>query len=67
MPAPCNTNAAIIRQQWRPLFDKCSNVMGVNTLVALNSQGLFFLDPFGEVVRVLREYGIGMPPSAPLA
>jgi pSer/pThr/pTyr-binding forkhead associated (FHA) protein/S1-C subfamily serine protease len=41
-----------------PLFDKCSNVMGVNTLVALNSQGLFFSIHAGEVVRILREYGI---------
>ena len=41
-----------------PLFDKCANVMGVNTLVALNSQGLFFSIHSGEVVRVLREHGI---------
>jgi pSer/pThr/pTyr-binding forkhead associated (FHA) protein len=41
-----------------PLFDKCSNVMGVNTLVALNSQGLFFSIHASEVVRILREYGI---------
>ncbi len=41
-----------------PLFDKCGNVMGVNTLVALNSQGLFFSIHSAEVIRVLREYGI---------
>lgn len=41
-----------------PLFDKCGNVMGVNTLVALNSQGLFFSIHAAEVVRLLREYGI---------
>ena len=41
-----------------PLFDKCGNVMGVNTLVALNSQGLFFSIHASEVVRILREYGI---------
>ena len=41
-----------------PLFDKCANVMGVNTLVALNSQGLFFSIHAGEVVRILRENGI---------
>jgi pSer/pThr/pTyr-binding forkhead associated (FHA) protein len=41
-----------------PLFDKCGNVMGVNTLVALNSQGLFFSIHASEVVRLLREYGI---------
>ena len=32
--------------------------MGVNTLVALNSQGLFFSIHASEVVRILREYGI---------
>ncbi len=41
-----------------PLFDKCANVMGVNTLVALNSQGLFFSIHASEVVRILRETGI---------
>jgi pSer/pThr/pTyr-binding forkhead associated (FHA) protein len=41
-----------------PLFDMCGNVMGVNTLVALNSQGLFFSIHASEVVRILREYGI---------
>ena len=41
-----------------PLFDKCGNVMGVNTLVALNSQGLFSSIHASEVVRILREYGI---------
>lgn len=41
-----------------PLFDKCGNVMGVNTLVALNSQGLFFSIHASEIVRILREYGI---------
>jgi pSer/pThr/pTyr-binding forkhead associated (FHA) protein len=41
-----------------PLFDKCANVLGVNTLVALNSQGLFFSIHASEVVRILREYGI---------
>jgi|GEM_PF-2774995 len=41
-----------------PLFDQCANVVGVNTLVALNSQGLFFSIHSGEVLRVLREYGI---------
>jgi pSer/pThr/pTyr-binding forkhead associated (FHA) protein len=32
--------------------------MGVNTLVALNSQGLFFSVHASEVLRILREYGI---------
>jgi pSer/pThr/pTyr-binding forkhead associated (FHA) protein/S1-C subfamily serine protease len=41
-----------------PLFDRCGNVMGVNTLVALNSQGLFFSIHASEVVRILREFGI---------
>jgi S1-C subfamily serine protease len=41
-----------------PLFDKCGNVMGVNTLVALNPQGLFSSIHASEVVRILREYGI---------
>jgi pSer/pThr/pTyr-binding forkhead associated (FHA) protein len=41
-----------------PLFDKCANVLGVNTLVALNSQGLFFSIHASEVVRILRESGI---------
>jgi pSer/pThr/pTyr-binding forkhead associated (FHA) protein len=41
-----------------PLFDKCANVMGVNTLVALNSQGLFFSIHASEVVRILRETGV---------
>lgn len=41
-----------------PLFDKCSNVLGVNTLVALHSQGLFFSIHASEIVRILREYGI---------
>jgi pSer/pThr/pTyr-binding forkhead associated (FHA) protein len=41
-----------------PLFDKCANVMGVNTLVALNSQGLFFSIHASEVIRILRETGI---------
>jgi pSer/pThr/pTyr-binding forkhead associated (FHA) protein len=41
-----------------PLFDQCANVVGVNTLVALNSQGLFFSIHSAEVLRVLREFGI---------
>ncbi len=41
-----------------PLFDQCANVVGVNTLVALNSQGLFFSIHSGEVLRVLREFGV---------
>jgi pSer/pThr/pTyr-binding forkhead associated (FHA) protein/S1-C subfamily serine protease len=41
-----------------PLFDECGTVVGVNTLVALNSQGLFFSIHSGEVLRALRELGI---------
>jgi pSer/pThr/pTyr-binding forkhead associated (FHA) protein len=41
-----------------PLFDQCANVVGVNTLVALHSQGLFFSIHSAEVLRVLREFGI---------
>jgi pSer/pThr/pTyr-binding forkhead associated (FHA) protein len=41
-----------------PLFDDCAAVVGVNTLVALNSQGLFFSVHSAEVIRVLREFGL---------
>jgi len=38
-----------------PLFDSCGQVVGVNTLQGLNSQGLFFSIHAGEVGRFLRE------------
>ena len=38
-----------------PLFDACGQVVGVNTLQGLNSQGLFFSIHAGEVGRFLRE------------
>ncbi|MGE3229692.1 MAG: FHA domain-containing protein [Hyphomicrobium sp.] len=41
-----------------PLFDACGNVVGVNTLQGLNSQGLFFSIHAGEVARFLRELDI---------
>jgi len=41
-----------------PLFDACGNVVGINTLQGLNSQGLFFSIHAGEVARFLRELDI---------
>ncbi len=41
-----------------PLFDACSQVLGVNTLQGLNSQGLFFSVHADEVGRFLRELKI---------
>ena len=38
-----------------PLFDSCGQVLGVNTLQGLNSQGLFFSVHADEVGRFLRE------------
>lgn len=38
-----------------PLFDSCDQVVGVNTLQGLNSQGLFFSIHASEVGRFLRE------------
>ena len=51
-----------------PLFDKCANVMGVNTLVALNSQGLFFsIHCQRGGPHPARDTASSMPPSAPPA
>lgn len=41
-----------------PLFDACSQVVGVNTLQGLNSQGLFFSVHADEVGRFLRDLRI---------
>ena len=41
-----------------PLFDACGQVVGVNTLQGLNSQGLFFSIHAAEVGRFLRDSAI---------
>lgn len=47
-----------------PLFDACSQVVGVNTLQGLNSQGLFFSVHADEVGRFLRDLNIPFSSSS---
>jgi pSer/pThr/pTyr-binding forkhead associated (FHA) protein/S1-C subfamily serine protease len=41
-----------------PLFDECNAVVGINTFLRKDAQGVFFSIHSGELIRTLRELGI---------